>query len=189
MKLDASTFAALHTEAQDWNTYLARDPKRAEGWRAAFDAASLSPEQQQLVSGFVRTMHILCLTGIWCGDCVQQLPLLQRIADASSCIDLRYLERDDFPELQEALRINAGDRVPVVLFLAEDFEPVSVAGDRTLSRYRALAARTLGPACPLPGAPLSEAEWKETLSDWLEECERVHLLLRLSGRLRQRHAD
>jgi len=27
------------------------------------------------------------------------------------------------------------------------------------------------------------------MQDWLDEVERVHLLLRLSGRLRQKHGD
>jgi len=134
-------------------------------------------------------MHVLCLSGIWCGDCAQQLPLLQRIADAGSTIIVRYLDRDAAPELQRRVRINGGDRVPVALFLAEDDEPVAIYGDRTLSRYRMLAARTLGPACPLPGAPVPEEEWRAALREWLEEVERVHLLLRLSNRLRQVHGD
>jgi hypothetical protein len=79
--------------------------------------------------------------------------------------------------------------VPVALFLAEDCELVAVFGDRTLARYRALAARQLGPTCPLPGAPVSDDELAATLQDWLNEFERVQLLLRLSGRLRQKHDD
>jgi len=87
------------------------------------------------------------------------------------------------------LRINGGVRVPVVLLLAEDFELASIAGDRTLSRYRALARRQLGDACTLPGAPVAEDELAATLADWLAEIERVQWMLRLSGRLRERHGD
>lgn len=76
-----------------------------------------------------------------------------------------------------------------MIFLAEDDEFVSIYGDRTLSRYRALAARQLGPACPLPGAPIPDDEIAATLQDWLNEFERVQLLLRLSGRLRQKYGD
>jgi len=77
----------------------------------------------------------------------------------------------------------------VVVFMNEDFEFVGLAGDRTLSRYRALAARMLGASCPLPGAPVPEDEIAATLQDWVEEFERAQLLLRLSGKLRQRHGD
>jgi len=75
------------------------------------------------------------------------------------------------------------------LFMAEDYEPVSVLGDRTLSRYRSIAARQLGAACDLPGVLIPEDEYNETLQEWLNEFERVQLLLRLSARLRQKHGD
>lgn len=104
-------------------------------------------------------------------------------------IDLRWLDRDEHMDLQEQVRINAGNRVPIVIFCAEDYELVGWYGDRTLTRYRAMAAKNLGGACPLPGAPVPQDELNATLKDWLGQFERAHLLLRLSGRLRQKHGD
>ena len=114
---------------------------------------------------------------------------MARIAEASPCVDLKWLDRDEHSDLAEQIKINAGLRVPALIFMAEDYEPVSIMGDRTLSRYRALAAKQLGAACPLPGAPVPTEELHATLQDWLDEFERVHLLLRLSGRLREKHGD
>ena len=68
-------------------------------------------------------------------------------------------------------------------------EFVSLLGDRTLPRYRAMAARQLGPACPVPGAALPPDEAAATLQAWLDEFERVQLILRLSARLRDKHGD
>lgn len=82
-----------------------------------------------------------------------------------------------------------GLRVPVVLILNEDFDVLSVEGDRSLARYRALAARQLGPACPLPGAPVPDDEVAATRQDWVDAFERAHLMARLSTKLRQRYAD
>ena len=135
-------------------------------------------------------MHILAVSGVWCGDCVQQMPFLQRIAEANpDMIAFRLADRDEHMDLAEQVQINQGMRVPVVLFMAEDFELVSIYGDRTLSRYRAIAAKQLGSACPIPGAPVPEDELRATLQDWLNEVERVQLLLRLSTRLREKHGD
>jgi thiol-disulfide isomerase/thioredoxin len=135
-------------------------------------------------------MKVLIVSGIWCGDCVQQCPLLQRIAEANpDRISLCLTDRDEHRDLSEQLRINGGDRVPVALFLAEDYELCSIFGDRTLSRYRALARKQLGPACPLAIAPPDADELAATLQDWLDEFERVQLMLRLSARLRQKHGD
>jgi len=123
----------------------------AEGHRMPWDQRyaqlALDEGQTALVGGFTRKMHVLCLTGTWCGDCALQGSAMQRIAEANpDMIDLRFLLRsDEHAELVVKSQVNAGFRVPVTWFLAEDFEPVSFFGDRTLSRYRAMARKAIGP--------------------------------------------
>jgi thiol-disulfide isomerase/thioredoxin len=169
---------------------LTGKPEQQAAWKKIYDQAHLSEAQRGLVRSFSREMNVLVISGTWCGDCVQQCPLLEHIAAANPAqIRLRFLDRDEHKDLSAQLPINGGVRVPVALFLAEDFEFVSLLGDRTLARYRAIAARQLGPSCPLPGAPVSNDELAATLQDWLNEFERVQLLLRLSARLRQKHGD
>jgi len=159
-------------------------------WKQVYDAAALTEAQKQLVGGFVREMKLLIVSGIWCGDCVQQCPLIARIAQANPAkIALRLLDRDQHPDLSQWVRVNDGDRVPVTLFLAEDFQFCAAYGDRTINRYRAMAQRQLGPACPTGIVSPDKQELAATLADWLAEIERVQLMLRLSSRLRQKHAD
>lgn len=159
-------------------------------WKQVYDVARLTDRQKELVGGFARDMKVLIVSGIWCGDCVQQVPLLERIAERnSSRIDLRVVDRDQHRDLSEQLRINGGDRVPVSLFLSEDFELCSIYGERSLNRYRALARTQLGAACPIGIAPPDADEVAATLQDWLNEFERIQLLLRLSPRLRRKHND
>ena len=159
-------------------------------WRQVYDACRLTDDQRRLISSFTRHMKILIVSGIWCGDCVQQCPLIERIAQANpQKIDLRLLDRDIHADLRDQVKLNAGLRVPVVLFLAEDFEFCALAGDRTLRRYRAIARRQLGPACPVAIAPPDPDEMAATVQDWLDEIERVQLMLRLSPRLRQKYGD
>jgi thiol-disulfide isomerase/thioredoxin len=187
--LDAAFLKEKHNRALDWKAYLAADPEKAKPWRDVSERVALTAPQRRLIEGFTRQMKVLCVSGIWCGDCVQQGPLIQRIAEANALIVLRWLDRDEHPDLAEKIMINDGRRVPVVVFMAEDYEPVAVYGDRSLTRYRAMAAKRLGAACPLPGAPPPDDELAETLQDWLDEFERIELLLRLSPRLRQKHGD
>ena len=101
-------------------------------------------------------MKVIVLSGVWCGDCSSQGPMLAAIAHGSDLIDLHWLDRDEASELSNHLSINQGHRVPTIIFMAEDFEPVSVYGDRTLTRYRSMAARQLGAACDIPGAVIPE---------------------------------
>lgn len=187
--LNAQTLAAAFERGLNYGAYLDTDPSKAGAWQRIGEQVGLTDAQRSLLGGFTRNMKVLVISGIWCGDCAQQGPLIQAIADGSDHIDLRWVDRDEHPDLAAHVRINAGDRVPVAIFMAEDFEPVSTCGDRTLTRYRAIAAKQLGGGCPLPGAPVPDDELAGTLQDWLDEFERVQLLLRLSGRLRQMHGD
>ena len=191
LQMNAQFLKQKHAAGLPYDRYVATGTAQQQAdWRAIYEQARLTDEQRALVAGFTRRINVIALSGIWCGDCVQQLPLVERIAEANpTAIDIRYLDRDEHRDLQDQIRINAGDRVPVVIFCAEDFEPVGWFGDRTLNRYRALARKQLGAACPLPGAAVDADEMAATLADWVEQFERAHLLLRLSGRLRQLHGD
>jgi hypothetical protein len=185
--MDATLLQAAFTAALPYDRYLASDPGKAAAWHTV--KCELTPAQRQLLGTFTRRMPVLVLSGVWCGDCAQQGPMLQAIAKGSPAIDLRWIDRDAAPALRDQVRICGGHRVPTVIWMAEDFEFVSLLGDRTLPRYRAMAARQLGPACPVPGAPLPPDEAAATLQAWLDEFERAQLILRLSGRLRQKHGD
>lgn len=180
-------FAAAFPYVKYVGTGTAEQQRR---WQAVYSAAHLRPEQKEMIEGFVREMKVLVVSGIWCGDCVQQVPLLERIAEVNRrAIDLRILDRDQHRDLAEQVRINGGDRVPVVLLLSEDYEFCALAGDRSLARYRALAHTQLGAACPIGIEAPDSDELAQTLQDWVNAHERVQLMLRLSHRLREKHGD
>jgi Thioredoxin len=164
-------------------------PTQRPRWDSMHDRVRLEPEQATLLGGFVRRMPVLVLAGAWCGDCVNQCPIFDHFAAASTAIDLRFLDRDALPEAADALAINGGHRVPVVLFLSEDFQEVARYGERTLSTYRRLAIQQLGPACPTGLVPPSADATRMMTLEWLGEFERAQLILRLSPRLRERYGD
>ncbi len=79
--------------------------------------------------------------------------------------------------------------MPLVLFLSEDDKWCATAGDRTVTRYRAIARRSLGPLCSTGIVVPEKEELDATLGDWLNEVERVQLMLRLTPRLREKYQD
>ncbi len=159
-------------------------------WHERFGRLELDQVQAARIEPFIRPMKILCLTGQWCGDCALQGAALQRIAEAAGdLVELRFIPRsDEFAELIVANRINDGYRVPLTWFMAEDFHPCARFGDRTLSRYRSMARKTLGDDAPVI-AEQPEDPVREVLEEMLDEVERVQWLLRLSPRLRELHGD
>jgi thiol-disulfide isomerase/thioredoxin len=176
--------------ALGYEPYLATGTaEQQRRWRGVEPLVKLTDEQKTLLGGFVRQMNVLCVSGIWCGDCVQQGPMFEAIAQASPKIKLRWLDRDLHKDLSDQIQLNAGRRVPTLVFMAEDFHFCGLMGDRSLARYRAIATRQLGPACPVGIAPPDADEVAATVADWVNEFERVQLMLRLSARLREKHGD
>jgi len=193
---DATYLQAKHAAGDVYDDYVQKTdkPAQTEGWQAIYDQVELTDDQQKLLGGFTREINVIVVSGIWCGDCVRQGPIIQKIAEAAGTsgggkVNLKWVDRDEHMDLQKKVTVNAGHRVPIVIFAAEDFELVGWAGDKLLSRYRIAAAQALGANCPLPGAPVPKEELDAEVQDWVDQFERVHLLLRLSGRLRQKHGD
>jgi thiol-disulfide isomerase/thioredoxin len=150
---------------------------------------TLTPSQRALLAGFVRRMPVLVLAGAWCGDCVNQCPIFAHFAAAAPVIDVRFLDRDAIPSIAAHLKVCGGQRVPVAAFFSEDFAPILFYGDRTLSSYRAAAATQLGSSCASGAVPPAADALSAVVADWLDQFERVHLILRLSARLREKHGD
>lgn len=184
-------WAAAFAVALPYDRFLERyaTPDQRERWHTFYGRVALTDPQRALLGGFVRQMPVLVLAGAWCGDCVNQCPIFAQFAAVAPAIDLRFLDRDALPTIAAHLAICGGQRVPVVAIFSEDFTPVLFYGDRTLSAYRASAAAMLGESCST-GAVLPPADAiAAVVSDWLDQFERVHHILRLSARLRQKHSD
>ncbi len=187
----SEAWAAAFAAALPYEAFLERHgtPDQRARWAAFHDRVVLTPAQRALLGGFVRPMPVLVLAGAWCGDCVNQCPIFAHFAAAAPAIDLRFLDRDARPDIAAHLKVCGGQRVPVAAFFSEDFTPVLFYGDRTLSAYRASAAAQLGASCASGAvAPPPDAVAAVT-AEWLDQFERVQLILRLSARLRQLHAD
>lgn len=164
-------------------------PDQQQKWAAYLAAVKLSPEQQTLLKGFVRKMKVMVLAGAWCGDCVNQCPVFEHFAQANNNIQIRYFDRDDNPDLATEMQTCGGARVPSVLFLSEDDFVCGRYGDKTLMKYRELAAKQLGGTCPTGIGGIDTASLNAVTQEWLDQFERIQLMLRLSGRLRELHGD
>lgn len=186
--LSTEELKKAYSEGLPYTEYVAKGKSvHQDRWKKVYDEVVLKPKQKELLAGFRRDMKVLVLSGVWCGDCMAECPPLVRMAEVCDHLEVRFLERDEHPVLRDALSLNAGQRVPVVLFLAEDYVFCGLQGDRSLSRYRSMAVRYLGPSCPTgieaPGSNQIEA----TVQDWMDQLERIQLMLLLSPRLHALH--
>lgn len=186
-------FAATYLAGFSYQDFLSRygTDEHRRRWADVHARVTLTPPQRDLLLGFKRHMKLLVMAGAWCGDCVNQCPIFEHFAAAapSGVIETRYVDRDAHAALAAELSVCGAARVPAVLFLSEDDQPIGRYGDRTLSKYRQVAVDQLGPSCPSGIVPPQQSLLDAVVQDWLNEFERLQLMLRTSPRLRQKHGD
>jgi thiol-disulfide isomerase/thioredoxin len=184
-------WGAVFSEGLGYDEFLERHgtAEHRARWKGVYDKVVLTGDQRELLAGFVREMHVLVVAGAWCGDCVNQCPIFERIAEQNPRIKVRFVDRDAEPAAQDAVAMNAGRRVPVVVFLSEDDQECGCYGDRALATYRQMAVDRLGPACPTGIVPPGPALLAAVTAEWVGQYERIQLMLRLSKRLREKHGD
>ena len=184
-------FQRVFRDAVSYRDYLltGNDRERAAWARAEARLPALPDDAGTRLDPAGRIVNVLCLSGIWCGDCVRSVPIVARLAEvAGPSVDFRLVDRDTIPELRDELRVLGAMRVPMVVFLTEDFHEIGRYGDRPLTVYRDKAVTELGAACPLPGSADGGALAAET-DEWLDVFERMILMARLAPPLRARHGD
>lgn len=180
---------ALFEHALPYDPFLAKfgTPTDKPRWDRTRAAVALTDDQTRLLGKFRRRTNILVLAGAWCGDCAAQCPVLDRFADVAPALNVRYLDRDAFPDAQKELQINGGNRVPVAVFFSEDGHEVARYGERTLTTYRRMVEQATGEVCG--SGIVGKDELAGVTRDWLDQVERVQWVLRLSPRLRRLHGD
>jgi hypothetical protein len=114
--------------------------------------------------------------------------MIRQIVEAcDDGVTMRVIERDSVPKLRDELRIMGAKRVPVAVFLTEDFFEVVRFGDQTLTNYRKKVAVECGEERRLTQA--SEEETACELAEWVDVFERALLMVRTSPFLRRRYGD
>ena len=82
--LDSAFLQQKFEQALRYDVYVATGKdEHQQRWREVYDRIALTDEQAALIGGFERQMHVLVSSGTWCGDCVTQCPMMQRIAEAN----------------------------------------------------------------------------------------------------------
>ncbi len=186
-----SDFWRRHWEiAQGYDAFIdGADPNQAERWRERAERTpELTEEQLGLLRGYDRELNVLVYAGAWCGDCARTGPMLKKIADAcGEKATVKVIARAASEELQDELRILGALRVPVVVFLSEDFFEVGREGDRTLSVYRAKAAREVGRE--FDAGILTPKAISAEFDEWVDIFEKTMIMLRLAPFYRKRYND
>ena len=78
-----------------------------------------------------RPWYWLVLTEGWCGDAAQNVPVLAKMAEVNSKIDLRLILRDENLEIMDQYLTNGGRAIPKLICLdAQTLEEIGTWGPR-----------------------------------------------------------
>jgi hypothetical protein len=126
VSVDRERFEAAPTFEQ----YLESVERNRELWHGVYQRAAAPRELLAAARAIPGRWRLLALSEDWCGDAVNTLPVVARLAEMTGW-DLRVLSRDANPDLMDAHLTNGRSRsIPIVIVYDEGFREVGWWGPR-----------------------------------------------------------
>jgi hypothetical protein len=163
----APTMRERYLAAPEFEDMLANAEKNADLWAAVWRRAVVPDGYQQRVAALGGAWHLLVLSEDWCGDAVNTVPVVAKLAALSPNLDLRVLARDENPDLMDAHLTGAARSIPVVIVLDDEFRERGWWGPRPA----ALQEWVLGPGMALE----KETRYREVRSWYARDQGRTTL--------------
>ncbi|NIA14219.1 MAG: hypothetical protein GWP08_09060 [Nitrospiraceae bacterium] len=82
---------------------------------------ALEPHVAGLLKNLSRPVHVIAIAEDWCGDVVRHAPVLARLADEGPNLKVRFIEREQHPDVFIRFLTNGGEAIPKFVFLSADF--------------------------------------------------------------------
>jgi hypothetical protein len=99
-------------------------------WHSVAERTGLFEEAVSRLSRSPGCWRLLGLADDWCGDAINILPVIARLADASPHAEFRIVPRDRFPTLRDRHLTNGSRSIPIVVVLDQAGEPRGTWGPR-----------------------------------------------------------
>ena len=90
----------------------------------------LSGETQNSIHELTNNYTFLVIAEGWCGDAAQIVPILNKIAEASTKINLKIVLRDENDELMDQFLTNKSKSIPKIIIVDSESEVVNSWGPR-----------------------------------------------------------
>ena len=116
--------------ALSFAVFLEQAQANAAFWRDTYRLARVPADAATRLASIRGRWHLLVLVEDWCGDAVNTVPLLARLAELAPNVDLRVMGRDQNADLMDAHLTNGARSIPVVMVLDEDYEERACWGPR-----------------------------------------------------------
>lgn len=115
--MDATRFESGDTFIR----FLERPFSNVPLWQMIYKHATVSNELVERILALGGRWHLLALNEDWCGDSVNILPYVARLADGAHNLEFRILGRDANPDIMDEHLTRGSRSIPVIILYDENF--------------------------------------------------------------------
>jgi len=117
-----------------WEEYKAQMTRNRDRLEANEQTVVLDPDDVQFFSQLPNPINGLVLVEDWCGDVINNIPVVTRLAEASGKLNLRFLLRDQSLDIMDQY-LNRGQfrSIPLVVLFDQDFRELGHWHERPAS--------------------------------------------------------
>jgi hypothetical protein len=143
-------------QGMTYDEFKAQMTRNQERFASNERSLVLDPADIDAFKRLPRSLDVLVLAEDWCGDVVDNLPILGRLAAESGKLNLRIFLRDQHPDLMDNY-LNRGEfrSIPVFVFFDDEFREIGRFVERpaSVSARRASQRAALSAQHPELGDP------------------------------------
>lgn len=142
---------SIFDSGKDWPAWQAgaENPDHRQKMEDLRGALNPRPMLAAALRGLDVPVYVVAIAEDWCGDVVRHAPALQKMADLAPNLQVRFIERQQHPDVFARFLTNGGEAIPKFVFLSRNWVECGNWGPMPW-RHRELIAR--GKACGNVGA-------------------------------------
>ena len=136
------------SEAVEWENaieytkFLKGARENIEIMKARYKDLQITEQDLEYLRSLQNDLRILVIGTDRCSDTTGNLPLLAKMADISSKIQLRIIDSDVNAEYHQQFKVNGKRKTPVVLFLSASHEELCRWAERPNAAYKVINEAT-----------------------------------------------
>lgn len=127
---------------QSFSRFVASAQVNETLWKELAARAPLDSAEVERIRRSGGPWRLLVLADDWCGDALNTLPVIARLADAAENVEMRIVPRDAYPDIRDRHLTNGSRSIPVAILLDAEGRARGWWGPRP-SRLQALFERAL----------------------------------------------
>jgi hypothetical protein len=121
---------ARYYEGETFAEFMARPTTNHEMWVALYKRVTIPIEISARVEALGGHWHLLVLSEDWCGDAVNIVPIVAKLTESVSDMDMRILARDENLDIMDSHLTGTSRSIPIVILLNQKFQECGWWGPR-----------------------------------------------------------